>query len=157
MRLGGRLVLRPAAGRFGRRGGQRRGGLHPLFACIGLDGPWHGGSWRGGSAPVLVSEGFESRHFYGLEVGIWFPEVHDLPGRAVFAGPRLQDSGATHLYANFGTNPAAVACLMGVLYVYPYSFTVHGLGEFDKPGALMLGDMINDTAFVVGGSSFGTG
>jgi hypothetical protein len=74
----------------------------------------------------------------------------------VFAGPRLQDSGATHLHAHFGTNPATVARLVGVLYVYPYSFTVHSLGEFDKPGALLLGDKIDDAAFVVGGSSFGT-
>jgi colanic acid/amylovoran biosynthesis glycosyltransferase len=75
---------------------------------------------------------------------------------ACLLGPRLQHSGATHLHAHFGTNPAAVARLVGVLYVYPYSFTVHRLEEFDKPGALLLGDKIDDATFVVGGSSSGT-
>jgi hypothetical protein len=40
--------------------------------------------------------------------------------------------------------------------VYPYSFTVHGPEEFDKLGALSLGDKIDDAAFVAGVSSFGT-
>jgi len=67
----------------------------------------------------------------------------------------LQNAGSTHLHAHFVTNPAAVARLVGGLYVYPYSFTVHGPEEFDKPEALSLGDKIDDAAFVTGVSRFG--
>jgi len=75
---------------------------------------------------------------------------------ACLLGRWLQDAGVTHLHAHFGTNPAAVARLVSVLYMYTFSFTVHGPEEFDKPGALSLGDKIDDAAFVVGVSSFGT-
>ena len=75
---------------------------------------------------------------------------------ACLLGRWLQDAGVTHLHAHFGTNAAAVARLVSVLYVYPYSFTVHGPEEFDKPGALSLGAKIDDATFVVGVSHFGT-
>jgi glycosyltransferase involved in cell wall biosynthesis len=75
---------------------------------------------------------------------------------ACLLGRWLQDAGVTHLHAHFGTNPAAVARLVSVLYLYPYSFTVHGPEEFDKPGALSLGAKIDDAAFVTGVSHFGT-
>jgi colanic acid/amylovoran biosynthesis glycosyltransferase len=67
----------------------------------------------------------------------------------------LRASGATHLHAHFGTNPAAVAALCRALGGPPYSFTVHGPEEFDKPEALKLGEKIRDAAFVVAISSFG--
>ena len=75
---------------------------------------------------------------------------------ACLLGRWLQDAGVTHLHAHFGTNPTAVARLVSVLYMYPYSFTVHGPEEFDKPGALSLGAKIDDAAFVAGVSHFGT-
>jgi glycosyltransferase involved in cell wall biosynthesis len=75
---------------------------------------------------------------------------------ACLLGRWLQEAGATHLHAHFGTNPAAIARLVSVLYGFSYSFTVHGPEEFDKPEALSLGDKINDARFVVGVSSFGT-
>lgn len=60
-----------------------------------------------------------------------------------------------HLHAHFGTNPAAVAMLCYELGGPPYSFTVHGPHEFDKPEAIALSDKIQRAAFVVGVSSFG--
>jgi colanic acid/amylovoran biosynthesis glycosyltransferase len=75
---------------------------------------------------------------------------------ACLLGGWLQEAGATHLHAHFGTNATAVARLVGVLYVYPYSFTVHGPEEFDKPEALSLRGKVDDAAFVAAVSSFGT-
>ncbi|MBC8057219.1 MAG: glycosyltransferase [Rhizobiales bacterium] len=60
-----------------------------------------------------------------------------------------------HLHAHFGTNPAEVAMLARVLGGPPYSFTVHGPEEFDKPEALDLGEKGRRAAFVVAISSFG--
>ena len=60
-----------------------------------------------------------------------------------------------HLHAHFGTNPAEVAMLACELGGPPYSFTVHGPEEFDKPEALGLGEKGQRAAFVVAISSFG--
>jgi colanic acid/amylovoran biosynthesis glycosyltransferase len=68
---------------------------------------------------------------------------------------RLQQSGAGHLHAHFGTNSAAVALLTRLLGGPPYSFTVHGPEEFDRPDNLSLAEKIAHSAFVVGVSSFG--
>src|SRR5262249_23817454 len=55
---------------------------------------------------------------------------------------RLRSCGAQHLHAHFGTNSAAVALLMHTLGGPPYSFTVHGPEEFDRPDNLSLGRKI---------------
>jgi colanic acid/amylovoran biosynthesis glycosyltransferase len=60
-----------------------------------------------------------------------------------------------HLHAHFGTNPADVAMLARALGGPPYSFTVHGPEEFDKPEALGLAQKIAQATFVVAISSFG--
>ena len=60
-----------------------------------------------------------------------------------------------HLHAHFGTNSATVAMLAGVLGGPPWSFTVHGPEEFDKPQLIALGEKIAHSAFVVAVSSFG--
>jgi colanic acid/amylovoran biosynthesis glycosyltransferase len=67
----------------------------------------------------------------------------------------LRRTGATHLHAHFGTNPAAVALLTNALGGPPYSFTVHGPEEFDRPDALSLGLKIERAAFVVAVGDFG--
>jgi colanic acid/amylovoran biosynthesis glycosyltransferase len=67
----------------------------------------------------------------------------------------LKHSGASHLHAHFGTNPAEVAMLVHVLGGPSYSFTVHGPEEFDKPLAIGLGEKVRHAAFVVAISSFG--
>lgn len=63
--------------------------------------------------------------------------------------------GFDHLHAHFGTNPAAVARLVGRLAGIPYSFTVHGPDEFDAPAALDLRGKIAEAKFVAAVSSFG--
>ncbi len=62
---------------------------------------------------------------------------------------------ATHIHAHFGTNPSEVAMLMTVLGRIPYSFTVHGPEEFDRPQFLKIAEKINRSKFVVAISSFG--
>jgi colanic acid/amylovoran biosynthesis glycosyltransferase len=69
--------------------------------------------------------------------------------------PWLHDSGALHVHAHFGTNPAEVAMLASALSGLPYSFTVHGPEEFDKPEFLHIGEKIRRSAFVIAISSFG--
>jgi colanic acid/amylovoran biosynthesis glycosyltransferase len=67
----------------------------------------------------------------------------------------LKRSRASHLHAHFGTNPAEVAMLTKVLGGPPYSFTVHGPEEFDKPLAIGLGEKVRRAAFVAAISSYG--
>ena len=60
-----------------------------------------------------------------------------------------------HVHVHFGTNPAAVAMLCRMLGGPPYSFTVHGPDEFDRPWPLSLTEKIEASSFVAGVSSFG--
>jgi colanic acid/amylovoran biosynthesis glycosyltransferase len=67
----------------------------------------------------------------------------------------LQGRDIRHLHAHFGTNPAEVAMLVHLLCGVPYSFTVHGPDEFDRPQFARLRDKARHAAFVVGVSSYG--
>jgi colanic acid/amylovoran biosynthesis glycosyltransferase len=67
----------------------------------------------------------------------------------------LRAAGATHVHAHFGTNPAEVAMLVNALSGLPYSFTVHGPEEFDKPQFIGMGEKIRRSAFVAAISSYG--
>lgn len=69
--------------------------------------------------------------------------------------PWMRQSGARHLHAHFGTNPAEVAMLAHALGGPQYSFTVHGPEEFDQPEFLHLAEKIRHAAFVVAISSYG--
>jgi colanic acid/amylovoran biosynthesis glycosyltransferase len=66
----------------------------------------------------------------------------------------LEEFGAQHLHAHFGTNGAQVAMLAHILGGPDYSFTVHGPEEFDKPEFLGLREKIQHSAFVVAITSF---
>jgi len=68
---------------------------------------------------------------------------------------KLQECGAEHLHAHFGTNSATVALLTRILGGPTYSFTVHGPEEFDHPEELSLGSKIEHASMVVGISDFG--
>jgi len=64
-------------------------------------------------------------------------------------------AAADHVHAHFGTNPAEVTALLHALGGPPFSFTVHGPEEFDKPEAIALAEKIRRSAFVVAISSYG--
>ena len=66
-----------------------------------------------------------------------------------------REGRVTHVHAHFGTNPAEVAMLLTALGGPPFSFTVHGPEEFDKPQPLHLQRKIQHSAFVVAISSYG--
>jgi glycosyltransferase involved in cell wall biosynthesis len=63
--------------------------------------------------------------------------------------------GAQHVHAHFGTNSAEVAMLAHELGAPPFSMTVHGPDEFDRPRALGLSEKLKRAAFSVAISSFG--
>ena len=67
----------------------------------------------------------------------------------------LGDSAADQLHAHFGTNTAEVAMLAHALGGPPYSFTVHGPEEFDKPLFLGLPEKMRRANAVVAISSYG--
>jgi colanic acid/amylovoran biosynthesis glycosyltransferase len=69
--------------------------------------------------------------------------------------PWLRDFGASHLHAHFGTNSAEVAMLARILGGPPFSMTVHGPEEFDKPISIHLSEKIRRARFVVSISSYG--
>jgi glycosyltransferase involved in cell wall biosynthesis len=69
--------------------------------------------------------------------------------------PWLESFGATHVHAHFGTNSTEIAMLVHALGGPPYSFTVHGPEEFDKPEAIGLAEKVRRASFVVAISSFG--
>ncbi|HEV7258705.1 MAG TPA: glycosyltransferase [Bosea sp. (in: a-proteobacteria)] len=59
-----------------------------------------------------------------------------------------------HIHAHFGTNGAEVAMLCHLMTGVPYSFTVHGPDEFDRPEYLGLPAKVKHAAFVCVISSF---
>jgi colanic acid/amylovoran biosynthesis glycosyltransferase len=67
----------------------------------------------------------------------------------------LKQHGCAHLHAHFGTNPATVAMLCRELGGPPFSFTVHGPEEFDKPSLIGLGTKIERASFVAAICSYG--
>ena len=64
-------------------------------------------------------------------------------------------SDVSHIHAHFGTNPAELALLASRLSGVPYSFTVHGCDEYDKPEFLALKNKIREAAFVACVSHYG--
>ncbi len=68
---------------------------------------------------------------------------------------QLEARKVVHLHAHFGTNSATVARLAGIFTRLPFSFTVHGPDEFDRPVSLDLNGKVEDSAFCVAISSYG--
>lgn len=62
--------------------------------------------------------------------------------------------GVSHIHAHFGTNGAEVAMICHILTGIPYSFTVHGPDEFDRPEYLGLPAKVKHAAFICVVSSF---
>jgi colanic acid/amylovoran biosynthesis glycosyltransferase len=67
----------------------------------------------------------------------------------------VRATGAVHIHAHFGTNPAEVAMLASLLSGVTYSFTVHGYDEFDKPEFIGLRNKICRSEFVAAVSYYG--
>lgn len=67
----------------------------------------------------------------------------------------VKQDGVKHIHAHFGTNSTSVALITHWLTDIPFSFTVHGPEEFDKPEFLSLKLKIEHSKFVAAISSFG--
>ena len=65
-----------------------------------------------------------------------------------------QAHGAQHIHTHFGTNSAEVALLARLWGSAPYSVTIHGSDEWDRPLQWALKDKVQHAAFVVAISSF---
>jgi colanic acid/amylovoran biosynthesis glycosyltransferase len=63
-------------------------------------------------------------------------------------------AGVQHIHAHFGTNSAEVAMLARLWGSVPYSLTLHGSDEWDRPLQWTLRDKVEHAAFVVTISSF---
>ncbi len=65
----------------------------------------------------------------------------------------LRESGAQHLHAHFGSNPAEVAMLVRLLGGPPYSYTAHGPEENDRGPFLGIDRKVHHAKFVAAISS----
>ncbi|WP_109477837.1 glycosyltransferase [Paraburkholderia sp. C35] len=73
---------------------------------------------------------------------------------ACYLARRMRGRDITHMHAHFGTNSTEVAMLASTLTDIPYSFTVHGPDEFDKPEFIKLALKVRHARFVVAISDF---
>ena len=76
-------------------------------------------------------------------------------GQACLLREWLAEAGAEHLHVHMGENPATVALLCRVLGGPPWSLTVHGPPEFEKPGQIGLTQKIASAELVFGVSHYG--
>lgn len=74
---------------------------------------------------------------------------------AAYVARRVMAARAGRMHAHFGTNATTVAMLASCLSGIPFSFTVHGPEEFDKPRAIALAEKIRRADFTVAISSYG--
>jgi colanic acid/amylovoran biosynthesis glycosyltransferase len=63
-------------------------------------------------------------------------------------------AGVQHVHVHFGTNSAEVALLARLWGSVPYSLTLHGSDEWDRPLQWALAEKVEHAAFVVAISSF---
>ena len=102
---------------------------------------------------VLRALGQAVRMGWRSEAGVVKHLVYWLEAARV--AQRARALGAERLHAHFGTNAATVALLAGAMGAPPFSFTIHGPEEFDKPGLIGLPDKLAAADFAVAVSSYG--
>lgn len=74
---------------------------------------------------------------------------------AALLARRMESKGVQHLHNHIGENSASVAMLASILSGIPYSLTIHGPNEFDRPERLALEEKIARAKFAVAVSDFG--
>jgi colanic acid/amylovoran biosynthesis glycosyltransferase len=123
---------------------------------------------KGGALPLIVAffrlllrHPIRTLRALGLEFRMARQSERPLPVHLIYLAEAcqiflwLKQANVTHLHAHFGTNSAEVAMLVHVLGGPPWSFTVHGPEEFDRPYQISLPEKIRRAAFVVAISSYG--
>jgi colanic acid/amylovoran biosynthesis glycosyltransferase len=73
---------------------------------------------------------------------------------AAYLADCLEAKGVRHLHNHIGENSAVVAMLAALYADIPYSLTIHGPDEFDRPVLLALGQKVGRAAFVAAISEF---
>jgi colanic acid/amylovoran biosynthesis glycosyltransferase len=85
--------------------------------------------------------------------GRWIRQLAYL-AEAAYLAQRLEAKKIQHVHNHIGENSAVVAMLAAMFRGIPYSLTIHGPGEFDRPTLLALGEKIHRAAFVAAISEF---
>jgi colanic acid/amylovoran biosynthesis glycosyltransferase len=76
---------------------------------------------------------------------------------ACYLALALRQRKIQHLHNHIGEGSASVALLAGALTGIPYSLTIHGPGEWDRPAALALDLKIARASFVIAISDYTRG
>ena len=116
--------------------------LWALFV-VGLQAPFR--VWRALGLALKASRGSEAGLFKHL---VYFLE-------AAYITRRLGELQIDRMHAHFGTNATSVAMIAAEMSGKPFSFTVHGPEEFDKPMAIALPLKLQKAEFTVAISSYG--
>jgi colanic acid/amylovoran biosynthesis glycosyltransferase len=116
--------------------------LWALF-IVGLRAPW-----QNYTALALTLKAAR-----GSEAGLIKHLIYYL--EAAYVARRVVEDRIDRLHAHFGTNAATVAMLVSEMTGKPFSFTVHGPEEFDKPAGIALPLKLRRASFAVAISSFG--
>src|SRR4051794_20931721 len=88
----------------------------------------------------------------GIKARVW--QLAYLLEAALLA-QRMEVKGVRHLHNHIGENSASVAMLASLMSGVPYSLTIHGPNEFDKPTLLAMDEKIARSTFSVAVSDFG--
>jgi colanic acid/amylovoran biosynthesis glycosyltransferase len=87
----------------------------------------------------------------GLKGRLW-PLAYLL--EAAYLAERLRAKAVEHLHNHIGEGSASVAMLASVLAGIPFSLTIHGPGEFDRPTLLALDEKLHRASFTATVSEF---
>ena len=74
--------------------------------------------------------------------------------QSAYLAELLDAKEVQHLHNHIGESSAVLAMLAAMIRDIPYSLTIHGPGEFDRPALFALGEKIRHAAFVVAVSEF---
>lgn len=88
----------------------------------------------------------------GVKGRVW-PLAYFL--EACYLARRMRAQGVEHLHNHIGEGSATVAMLAGKLASVPYSLTIHGPFEFDRPEQLALREKVKRSSFTVAISEYG--
>lgn len=150
-----RFAMRPFAGKLVDPGDREEAGITDHVLAHGIGALVWAVFLAGLRAPLQIyaALALALRAGWRSEVGVLRHLVYFL--EAAYVARRVAEQRIDRLHAHFGTNAACVAMLAGKISGTPFSFTVHGPEEFDKPAAIALPLKIRQADFVVAISSYG--
>ncbi len=122
-----------------------QGTVHLILAVLGAVCRWPGSAV---SAFILALRTAQP----GVR-GWWLAVVYWL--EAAVIAKVLQRDGISHLHNHIGQNSATVAMLASAICGVPYSLTIHGPLEFDRPRELAIGEKVRRSCFSVAISEYG--